>query len=109
MMPAVRNGVTFSGGCGLAALLAVLMAAFCLSSVAPAAAADPGCPGFAPSLRTCAQPGAPDPIPVIVQGALPVQGTEVPTGWLPLAPLPQGLFQLHAGPSTPRAPPFSRA
>lgn len=103
----VRNALTRMGARTMTAGLAVLVGAFCLSSVAPAAAADSGCRGYEASSEICGQSGAFDPLPEVISQVLPVQRTEAPAAWLALTPLPGSVSQSHADPSTPRAPPLS--
>lgn len=106
-MTAIENAGVGPKGRHIAAVLAVLVAAFCLSSVAPAASPDLGCQGLEASPKMCAQPGASDPLPEVVQDVRPLQWTGAPAARLPRTPLPRPVFQTHAGPSAPRAPPFS--
>ena len=89
----------------MAAVLTLLVLAFCLSSFTPAIAGDTGCQVLEPSPRICGQSGAPDSLSVVVQHVAPVSGASVSTAWLLVTPLPVVAFQFHAGPSTPRAPP----
>lgn len=94
---------------GLAAVIAVLVLACCLTSVAPALAADAGCGMSGPSARICAPPGAADSVL-----AAPPQMPLVPprpasAAWLPSTSVVPVVVPLHADPSTPRAPPVSLA
>ena len=104
-----QSAVGWCGNRGLAALLAGLVAAFCLLSVAPASATDPGCQGHEASSSLCAQSGPSEPLAGVLIDVAPALTTGSPVAGLapvrPSAPLPQ----LHAAPSTPRAPPLFRA
>jgi len=106
-MMTVRNALTRMGARTMTAVLAVLVGAFCLSSVAPAAHADSGCQGYEASSKICGQSGAFDPLPEVIPQAPPVQWVEAAAAWLALTPLPGSVSRFHAGPSTPRAPPLS--
>ncbi len=99
-------GLTSKALSGIAAALVVLVLAFCLSSVAHAAA-DLGCQGAEPCPRICNQSGTFDPIPVLVVDQVsPLHLGLASIRWLSLAPLPLLASHSHAGPSSPRAPPF---
>lgn len=107
MVSVIESLVGRMGGRHLAAALAVLVAVLCLGSVAPAPAAEAGCPGHDGSPRLCSQAGSVDPLPTVVPLILPV-GTEfAPVAWLPASPPPRRAMSRHAGPASPRAPPFS--
>jgi hypothetical protein len=105
-MARLRRALTARAFGGTAAVLAVLVMAFCLSSLTPAMAGDAGCQVPEPSARICGQSGDPHSISVAVQDVAPVLGASASTAWPPVASLPVVVSQFHAGPSTPRAPPF---
>lgn len=92
---------------GVAAVIAVLLLLFCLSSVAPSLAAETGCQGPDSSVRFCGQSGLADPIPVVVSPVFLMQGDQAATASLPWRAIALLVPQFHGGPSTPRAPPFS--
>ncbi len=104
---AARDVLSCSGRRATAALLAVVMVAFCLWSAVPTAAADTGCGTLQASARVCGQPGSPDPLPEVAVGLTPLWRSQAPVAWVPVAAPPPSLPRFDAGPHTPRAPPSS--
>lgn len=94
---------------GVGAALVVLALTFCLWSLAPAAAADFGCQGYAGSPGMCGESATLDPVPDVVPAAPPVLWSQTDWTRLPALPLPLAATLLHRGSSTPRAPPVSLA
>ena len=92
---------------GAAVVLAALVLAFCLSSVAAVAGPDPGCEGYQASPKTCAQPGGADPVLSVASRGPSVVWFEPPAARLLLTPVARSVFQFHPGSSAPRAPPSS--
>jgi hypothetical protein len=93
-------------GCGLAVVLLLAVAAFCLVGGAPMAAADAGCDGHYASGKVCGQSGPFEPLLGVVAHAPPVQPAESPAPWLAVKPHSELVLQFHAPPSSPRAPPL---
>lgn len=89
---------------GLAAVMAVLVATFCLAGAAHSAPATAGCAEHESSVKLCAQSGH-APLPGILMQVAAVRLAWSPTAWLPLPPPPRAALQVHAAPSAPRAPP----
>ena len=98
-----------AGRHGLAALMAVLVLGFCLSSAVPAMGADLGCQGAESGGRICAQPGTAGLILVVVPEMSLLQPDRGTPGWLTAPPDPVSGPEFHADRSTPRAPPFALA
>ncbi len=92
----------------LAAVLAVVVAGFCLAIEAGTAhAAGDGCPASESSPRFCAQAGPGDQaVPGLTVAALvPPPGPEL-GDWLPVSAAPPPAVRFHADVSRPRAPPL---
>lgn len=108
----LRNAYVCTPARGVAILMAILVATFCLSSVTPAWAEATGCQGPVPSPRMCGQSGTAS----ILDHVVAVAGQVALVQWQPayggsrgLALPAEPLTQFHAGPSAQRAPPFSLA
>lgn len=93
-------------GRGLAVVLLLAVAAFCLVGGAPMAAADAGCDGHYASGKVCGQSGPFEPLLGVIPHAPPVQRTESPAAGLAIRPHSEPVLQFHAPPSSPRAPPL---
>ena len=91
---------------GLAALMAVLVLAFCLSSAVPAMGVDLGCQGAEAGGRICAQPGTAGLILVVVPEMSLLQPERGTLAWLIAPADPVSGPEFHADRSTPRAPPL---
>jgi len=103
-----RACLLWPGSRGLAALVAILVAGFCLGSVAPPAHAAAGCESHEDSGKVCAQSGPSEPLADGVVHETSAQPTDSPATWLQSA-LPSPLVVLRfAPPSVPRAPPLPR-
>jgi hypothetical protein len=94
---------------GLAALMAVLVLGFCLSSAVPAMGADLGCQGAESGGSVCAQPGTAGPILVVVPEVSLLHPDRGTRAWLTAPADPVSGPELHADHSTPRAPPLALA
>lgn len=97
---------------GAIAVMAAMVLAFCLSGVvpAPAHAGGPACDSAGPSPTICAQPGTGQPAPAIGIQAVPHLGPAgAASAPLVVAPASAPIPRVHAGPSSPRAPPASLA
>lgn len=93
----------------LTAVTALLVLLFCLSSSASAPAAETGCAESDSSVRVCGQSRLADPVPAIVPQVFPMQWDRAVTASLPVLSAPSLVSQIHASPSSPRAPPASLA
>ena len=95
-------------GKGMAILLLLAVAAFCLVGGAPMAVADMGCDGHSESGKICAQSGAVAPAPVlgVTPQAPPIARAASSTACLVLGPPSEPVLQVQSAPSSPRAPPF---
>ena len=96
----------WSAGKGVAMLLLLAVAGFCLVGGAPMAAADMECDGHHDSGKVCGQAGPHEPLLGVIAHTPPVQRAESPTAWLALRPPSELVLRVHAAPSSPRAPPF---
>jgi hypothetical protein len=94
---------------GLAAVMAVLVLGFCLSSAVPAMGADLGCQGAEAGGRICAQPGTASLILFVVPEMSHLQPDRGTAAWLGAPAEPVSGLEFHADRSTPRAPPFALA
>jgi hypothetical protein len=92
-------------GEGVAVLLVLAVAAFCLVGGTPMAAADTGGEGHYASGKVCGQSGPFQPLLGVIPHAPPVPSVESPTAWLALRPPAEPTLQVQATPSPPRAPP----
>jgi hypothetical protein len=90
----------------LAVVLLLAVAAFCLVSGAPMAAADAGCDGHFASGKVCGQSGPLQPLVGVVPQSPLAQRAEFPGPWLAIEPQSERVLQVHASPSSPRAPPL---
>ena len=92
-------------GRGLAIVLFLAVAAFCLMGGAPMAAADAGCDGHFASGKVCGQSGPLQPLLGIIPHVPLAQRAEFPAAWLAIEPHSERALPVHASPSSPRAPP----
>ena len=93
---------------GLAASVAILVAAFCLGSVAPTAHAAVGCEGHEASGKVCGQSGPSEPLADGVLREAPAQPPDSPAARVQSALPAQFVVSRHVAPSAPRAPPAPR-
>lgn len=93
-------------GRGLAVVLLLAVAAFCLVGGAPMAAADAGCDGHSASGKVCGQSGPLQPLVGVLPHAPLAQRAEFPAAWLAIGPHSERVLQVQASPSSPRAPPL---
>jgi hypothetical protein len=89
----------------LAVVLLLAVAAFCLVSGAPMAAADAGCDGHFASGKVCGQSGPLQPLVGVIPYTPLAQRAEFPAAWLAIQPYSERVLQVQASPSSPRAPP----
>ena len=104
-MKVLKSGVRLASR-GLAVVLLLAMAAFCLVDGAPMAAADAGCDGHSVSGKVCGQSGQLQPLLGVIPHAPLAQRAEFPAAWLAIQPHSERVLQVHASPSSPRAPPL---
>jgi hypothetical protein len=91
----------------LAVVLLLAVAAFCVAGGAPMAEADAGCDGHFASGKVCGQSGSLQPLLGVIPDAPLAQDAEFPAAWLAIEPHSEPALQIHASPSSPRAPPLS--
>jgi hypothetical protein len=87
-------------------VLLLAVAAFCLVNGAPMAAADAGCDGHFASGKVCGQSGPLQPLLGVIPHIPLAQRAELPAAWLAIEPQSERVLQVHASPSSPRAPPL---
>jgi hypothetical protein len=90
----------------LVVVLLLVVAAFCFVNGAPMAAADAGCDAHFASGQVCGQSGLLQPLLGVIPDAPLAQHAEFPATWLAIQPHLERVLQLHASPSSPRAPPL---
>ena len=90
----------------LAVVLLLAVAAFCLMSGAPMAAADAGCDGHFASGKVCGQSGPLQPLVGVIPHLPLSQHAEFPAASLTIESQSERVLQVHASPSSPRAPPI---
>jgi hypothetical protein len=90
----------------LTVVLLLAVAAFCVLGGAPMAAADAGCDGHFASGKVCGQSGPLQPLVGVVPQPPLAQRAEFPGPWLAIEPQSERVLQVHASPSSPRAPPL---
>ena len=111
-MMTLRNVPVSTPARGVALMMAMLLAVFCLSSVIPAWADATGCQGPAPSPRMCGQSGGAgvvDHVVAVADQISSVQWQPAYGGSIGFSFPAEPLSQFHAGPPAQRAPPFSLA
>ena len=89
----------------LAVGLLLTVAAFCFVGGAPMAAAAAGCDIHSASGKVCGQSGPLQPLVGVIPHAPLAQPAEFPAVWLAIQPHVERVLQVHASPSSPRAPP----
>lgn len=103
---AMRPRAARLAGKGVALVLLLAVAAFCIHGGASMAAADMGCEGHYDSGKVCGQSGPLQPLLGVITPASPVQLAGSPTAWLAIRPPSAPPLQFQAAPSFPRAPPL---
>ena len=104
-MKVLKSGGRLAGR-GLAVVLLLAVAAFCLVGGASMAAADAGCDGHFASGKVCGQSGPLQPLVGVIPHAPLAQRADFPAAWLAIQLHSERAFQVHASPSSPRAPPL---
>jgi hypothetical protein len=103
-MKLLKPGARVAGR-SLAVVLLLAVAAFCLVGGAPMAAAEAGCDAHFASGKVCGQSGPLQPLLGVIPHVPLAQRAEFPAAWLAIEPHSERALQVHASPSSPRAPP----